>query len=326
MTLAGRPRAADIGLLLLLNVVWGTTYVVARGAMDETPPLVLAFLRFAVAAAAFALLRAAGKLRCRGIPHQPTAEGSVPMDAEASRAIAWWVIPVVGIVGFGLAKWLNYEGLIRSTATDAALIINLEAVFTALLAIAWLRQRVVPAQWLGILVAGAGGAALVWPAGFTAEAVARGWGNLLLTASVAAEAVASVLGVRAMCRYSGLEVTERGVYWGAALLLLPAWAQWAAGGYTMNWLTWGNAAAILYLGLGATILAYWVWYYVLGRVDAAYAGAFLYVQPVVGIALGILLRREWPTTLGWLGGALVIGGILIAGAAARRRPAPQDVS
>jgi drug/metabolite transporter (DMT)-like permease len=296
------PSSADVWSLLAANVLWSSTYVVGRGILETAPPLVLAFARFVLASGFMLLL---GMARRPPLPPGADADSSVP------RSGALLSLAVTGVVGFGLAKLLTYEGLARSTATDAALIVNLEAVFTALLAALLLRQRLGAPQWAGVLVACAGGAALVWPAGPLLDAGHRTLGNALLIGSVAAEALASVLGARAMRRYSPLQVTAYATFWGTAFLLpLAAW-QWRADGYSLAWLTPANVAALVYLAAGATVLAYVLWYRALERVDAGRVAVFLYVQPVVGVLLGIALRREWPTWLGAAGGGLVLLGIYL---------------
>jgi drug/metabolite transporter (DMT)-like permease len=259
--------------------------------------MVVAFLRFGLAAL---LLLALGAHR-----RAADVQASVPRADRFSLAL-------MGLVGFGAAKFFTYIGLSRTTATDAALIINMEAVFTALLAGWLLRQRLGLPQWSGIALAFLGGLALVWPDGTAAAAHARALGNLLLIVSVGAEALATILGARAMRHYTGLQVTAFGVFWGAATLLIPAGWQWSAGGASLAWATPANLAALAYLAVGPTVLAYVLWFRLLARVEAGQAAAFLYVQPVVGVLLGIALRGEWPTALGWAGGALVLVGVILA--------------
>jgi drug/metabolite transporter (DMT)-like permease len=312
MTRPHRLGARDSALLLAVNLLWGSTYVVARGVLDSAPPLVLAFTRFLVASG-WMLLWGSHRRKDTG------EEGeSAPAPTRKAGKEDAWVLAMIGVVGFGLAKLLNYEGLARSTATDAALIVNLEAVFTAAFAALLLGQRLGPAAWAGILVALGGGVALIWPSeppgsapGDAQTAWARALGNSLMVGSVAAEALASVLGVRAMRRYSGLQVTAYGAYWGTLCLFPLALWQWRAQGFSVGWLTGSNAAAILYLALGATVLAYALWYRVLARVDAGRAAAFLYTQPLIGVGLGVLVRHERPTWLGMAGGVLVLLGIAL---------------
>jgi drug/metabolite transporter (DMT)-like permease len=292
-----------VALLVLVNLLWGSTYVVSRGLLDTAPPLVTAFLRFAVAAV-WLFLTGAHRDR-RG------DKGPAP-SVGAARGADYALLAFIGLVGFGVAKVLLYEGLARSTATDAALIINLEPVFTAALAFVLLRQRLGQSQWLGLGVSFTGGLALVWPDQSSTQAVARALGNVLMVGSIAVESLVSVLGARATRAYSGLQVTAYATYWGAAALLPLAWRQWRDDGSNLSWLTLPNAAALLYLALGATVFAYAIWFRLLERVDAGRAASYLYLQPLLGLALGIALRGEWPTWAGVGGAAMVLMGIWLA--------------
>lgn len=304
MKRTGRISPADIGLLVLVNLLWGSTYVVARDVLDTTPPIVLAFVRYAIASLWMLIC---GYHR---VPRR-TAAAEAHAGEKAGRGAAW-ALAGVGLVGFGLAKVLGYEGLARSTATDGALIINLEAVFTAVFGVLLLRQHLGRAQWLGVLVALGGALLLVTPEPGETASGSRFFGNVLMVASVAAEAIGSVLGVRAMRRYTGLQITALATYCGTLCLFPFAFWQWRATAFSLVWLNGWNIVSLLYLALAATILAYAVWYQVLGRVDAGRAATFLYAQPLVGVCLAIVLRGEWPTVNGVAGGALVLVGIAVS--------------
>jgi len=300
----GMPTSQDVVLLVLVNLLWGSTYTVSRGLLDSAPPLVVAFLRFAMAAL---WMYVVGAHRDRNLASPD------PTEKAGTRRGDYFLLAFVGLVGFGLAKFLLYEGLARSTATDAALIINLEPVFTAALAVVVLRQLLGAPQWLGLCISFAGGVALVWPDQSSARAAARALGNTLMVAAVAAEALVSVFGARATRRYTGLQVTAYAAYWGTLSLAPFAWWQWREAGWDVSWLTVPNIVGLLYLALGATVFAYALWFRLLERVDAGRAATYLYVQPLLGLALGISVRAEWPTWTGVAGAALVLFGLWLAG-------------
>ena len=140
--------AREAGLCFLgANLLWGSTYVVAAEVLEAAPPLVIAFVRFAVASAVMVLLRS----------HEAPRSKEITRPAGSER----WALLVLGVVGFGLAKVLNYEGLAKSTATDAALIINLEAVFTAFFGRLLLGQKLSQSQLGGLTISFLGGLLLV---------------------------------------------------------------------------------------------------------------------------------------------------------------------
>lgn len=65
-------------------------------------------------------------------------------------------------------------------------------------------------------------------------------------------------------------------------------------------------AAVLYLGVVSTALAWYLWYKGMEYVDAGTVAVFFFAQPVVGVALGGLLLDEQ------LGPAFVAGGVVMA--------------
>jgi O-acetylserine/cysteine efflux transporter len=62
---------------------------------------------------------------------------------------------------------------------------------------------------------------------------------------------------------------------------------------------------ILYMAVGSSVLGYWLWFHALGQVDASVAAPTLFVQPLVGAALGVVILHD---TLNW---ATLVGAGLI---------------
>jgi len=79
---------------------------------------------------------------------------------------------------------------------------------------------------------------------------------------------------------------------------------------------WIPAAAIevardgaLYLAIGGTILPYTGWFAALRHVDAASAGVTLFLQPLAGTLLAVLILRERPSWATLAGGLCIVGGV-----------------
>jgi drug/metabolite transporter (DMT)-like permease len=70
------------------------------------------------------------------------------------------------------------------------------------------------------------------------------------------------------------------------------------------------------------VLGYWLWFHALNHVDASAAAPTLFVQPLVGAALGILILHDtltWATLLG--AGLICLSLILVIAGNVRRSPA-----
>ena len=87
------------------------------------------------------------------------------------------------------------------------------------------------------------------------------------------------------------------------------------------------AAWVGFLGIFPTAIAFTTWSFALSRTAAGRLGSTTYLVPVVAIALGWLVLREVPAPLAVLGGALCIGGVIVArsrGAIRWRRARPAE--
>ena len=72
-------------------------------------------------------------------------------------------------------------------------------------------------------------------------------------------------------------------------------------------------AALVWYGLFVTALAFICWYAGIKRCDAAVAAAFSGMMPLTALLLSVVLLGERPTWQQWLGGALVMLGMVLAG-------------
>jgi drug/metabolite transporter (DMT)-like permease len=279
--------------MLGANVVYGTSYVVARITLESVPPATLAFTRLALGALALAL----------SSRRQPAA----PLSGADRRAIAW-----MGILGFAGAYICSNWGIAHSTATNGALLITVEPIAMILLSPWYLGERLSRRGAVGAALTIAGTVVLVVNGipGVTEKLVPHWAGDLVLVVAGVAYASYSLLGRRVLERHAPLGVTIRSLVWGAAALLPIAALEWASGARP----TWSATAVsgTLYLAVVITALGYVVWNWALARVPAPRAAIFLNVQPIVGVLLGALVLGEPVTVFTVAGGVLVVTGLVVA--------------
>lgn len=279
--------------MLGANIVYGTSYVVARVTLESVPPAMLAFLRLGLAALALVLLSRGHAAR--------------PLSRADRRAIAW-----MGILGFAGAYVASNWGIAHSTATNAALLITVEPIAMILLSPWYLGERLSRRAALGAALTIVGAAVLVVNGipGVTEHLVPHWSGDLVLVLAGVAYASYSLLGRRVLERHAPIIVTTRSLTWGAAALLPVAALEWTSGARPV----WTAAAltGTLYLAVVITALGYVVWNWALARVPAPRAAIFLNVQPIVGALLGAVLLGEPITLFTVLGGVLVVTGLAVA--------------
>ncbi len=285
-------RRAD-AVLLLANVVYATSYVATRVALEAVPPATLALIRLLLASLVLVpLARAAG-------PAPPPAAGER------------WRLVGMGVVGFAAAFALGHWGLLRSTATNAALLIVVEPLALLLLGPALLGERLTLRERAGAACALAGATMVVVNGipGVTEHMVPHWRGDVLLVFSGLAYASYTLLGRPLLARHRALPLTARSILWGIPAMAPLAVLEWQTG--SRPGFTAGTLAAVLYLALVITALGYLIWNWALERVGAARAGVFINLQPVAGAALGVGLLGEPLTVFTVLGAGLVTLGLAL---------------
>lgn len=265
------------------------------------PPLPLAALRCGIAAVVLL-----GVLALAG------------WGRPAPSARDWLTFGVLGLVGNAVFQLCMVGGLRLTTPAHSALIITLNPVFAALLARAWLGERLGLRRGLGILLS-LGGVALVVTRGQGLGEAGSLLGDLLSLGAAVAWAVYAVVGKPILASRSPLEVTALAMVIGAVALVplgLPGllavgWAGLSPGAWLL----------LLYLSVITLVVSYLLWYWALARAATARVVVFSYLSPVVAVAISVAAGQEPLTGSLAAGGLAVIGGVALAQRDEDRRPA-----
>jgi len=290
-------------VLVLLNLIWGGTYVATKIPMEteKIMPISLAFIRFSIAGLIM-------------IPFLLTKYRAVKLSARDLRTCF-----NLGIVGFTLAYILQNIGLKSTKTMNAALEIASEPITMILLAAFLLRERITKAMWAGIILSLSGVLLIILPPELsktTADIAAAAnanyslTGDILVLLSTICCSLYTIWGREIVTRVPSFVVTAYAVIIGAIFLYPCALYEGGlAAAVKMSSASW---FCVLYLALFATAFAYFAWYYLLEKLNASFMGIFLNLQPLIGILLGSILLNE-PLTH-WIisGGALIIAGVYIA--------------
>lgn len=297
-----RPAAGPVVALSVCALVWGGSFVAAKIALFEIDPMGLAALRFFVACLVFVPIIVAYHLR-----------GERLTLAELPSFL------VLGLLGVTTYFWLQFAGIRHTTATNVALLITLTPVWTSLLGRFFLGEELGGRRVTGIALAFAGAIVVATRGRFSLSAGREDLiGALYILSNTLAWSVFTTLGRSVLQRRPALFVTA----WVGALgtlMMVPAlvYVGEFRGGVHLDAKTW---AAVIYLGAVCSALGYFLWYYALKQVRASLAAGFLYLQPLVTIALSRVLLHETLTAATVAGGAAILAGVYrISGPPGRTR-------
>jgi drug/metabolite transporter (DMT)-like permease len=230
---------------------------------------------------------------------------------------------LLGVPGFFLYQFFTFSALSRIPASLNAVLVSTNVVFIALLSSLFLRERIAPARAAGIAVALAGVVFITFNNGFSLGAAPDLRRSLLGCAfSVLAAfsfSLYTVFGKRVLSRNDPLVVATLALFSGAACLTVFGAFTAGFGGLAAA----GGGTWAIMAGLGLTMIgvAYPAWFACLKKLPASLVSVYIYMTPVFAVVLSLIILRERFAWRFWLGGALVMGGIVLA-SLARGLPSP----
>jgi drug/metabolite transporter (DMT)-like permease len=274
--------------LVGVTAVWGATFFVVRDAVEQMPVLPFLFWRFALAAVILGLLRPRAVL---GLDRTTRRHGVV-----------------LGLL-LGMGYITQTFGLLYTSATVSGFITGMFVVFTPLIAWVVLRQPVAPIVWLGA------GLALVGLALISLNGVSIGFGELL-TLICALMFAAHIVGLGQWSKGAdvyGLTVLQLAVVAGMCLIAAPL-----DGGVQVppNGEVW---AAIVFLAVAATALAYLAQAWAQTYMSAPRAAIVLTLEPVFAGIFGVTLGGDQLTARIVAGGVCVVAAMYVVELGPRRR-------
>lgn len=215
-------------------------------------------------------------------------------------------VPRIAVAGFlGISIYhvaLNF-GEVTVSSGAAALLIATGPVFTALLSLFFLHERLAWQGWVGIVVAFGG--AVVVALGEGGTRLSPGAALVLLSAVVTAAYF--VLSKRPLRRYNALEFTAYAIWFGTLPMLFFAPGLVRQLGDAAPAALWSG----VYLGVFPGAISYVLWSYALSRMPASVLASFLYAQPANAALIAWIWLGEVPSLLTVIGGVVAIAGVAL---------------
>ena len=286
------------------NALWAGTYAAGKFVLASLSFVQLNALRFSIATLLLLPVLWSGRAILR---------------RELARRASRRALARLVILGFVLNKAFEYAGLSVSTAVDVALLIATESIFTAVFSWIALSERPTRSGLVALAI-GMAGAYLVVARGLVPDVsetigATRIAGDLLVVIALICEAAYTVGGKATLARLPPLLLVSVSVA-GSLAVWIPAAAILTAtsGVPAMTTATW---VSIIYMAGFATVGGYWCWFHALSVLDASTAAPFLFIQPLLGAALGIALLHESITAATLIGAGLILTSLAIITIGAR---------
>ena len=278
--------------VVLMAIIWGVNYSVLKYGTSTMPPLAFNGIRVVVAAAALATIAIIWG-------------GAVPTRRDALALLA------LGMLGNGVYQIFFAEGIARTRAGEAALVVGASPALIALIG----RMRGVErldrrgAIGIGLSIFGVGLIVLGRAASGGDSGGGSLTGNLLVLCGAVCWAVYTVFLIPYTKRVGGFYVLALSLAGGSIVLL-------AIGARDILGLQWsavptGTWWAMAYAGLGGLVVAYLFWYRGVKVLGPTRTHLYANLQPFIALLVAWITLGEVPTIWQGIGAATIVTGVLL---------------
>lgn len=279
-------KGKDIGIGLIVVVLWGLNFIAIKVGLQDAPPLLLGALRFltAVVPAIFFIKK---------------------------PPVPWrWLIALGLSINVGQFAFLFMGMKFGMPAGLASLVLQSQAFFTLAIAVVFLGEHWRWNHVAGLTLAACGMAVI----GLQQDTGMTSLGFWLVIAASLSWATGNIITRKATQGVPPFSMLAL-VIWSGAVAILPLAllsllvegpASWVAAWEAFSWTT---GSSLLYLAYGATLAGYGLWGRLLSRYQAATVSPFALLVPIVGMSSSALILGESLSIWQMIGAALVMAGL-----------------
>lgn len=281
-------------LLTLTSLFWAGNAAVGRAVADRIPPVALSELRWILALLVIL----------------PFAWPAIREELHIVRQNFWRLV-LLAVTGIAAFNSMLYWSLHHTTVVNATLMQSTGPLMIGLWSLMLFREPLTRRQFAGILVSLAGVAVVVCEGDVARLAALRlNVGDLVIVVAVAVYALYSAL-LRTRPPMTSLSFLAVIFALGAAVLA-PLTVAEAMSGATFAPLAPLSLAAVAYVAIFPSIVAYLCFNRGVQIIGANRAGPFLHLIPLFGALLAVVFLGERPGIYHALGAVLILGGVFTA--------------
>jgi len=274
---------------LILCLIWGTTWIFIKIGLDDLPPIAFAATRFLLAVVILFFV-----IRIQRIPLPKTAK-------------EWRLIALTGVLQFSINYSMVFWSEQYITSGLAAVLQATITVFGLILAWFFLPNERITKLKIFAVVMGIIGVAVIFIDQLKVQSFMAFLGCVGVVFGSYCAAQASIL-----VKAKGGAMHPAALVFGQMICGLPliiTYSLIAEGNpLSFHW-TWKAVGCVLYLTLLGTIAAFWLYYWLLGKVESTKAMMISLVTPLIAVMIGALMIGETLPPQTGIGGLLIIASI-----------------
>jgi drug/metabolite transporter (DMT)-like permease len=271
-------------------VMWGVSFITTKIALEEIAPLTIIFLRLILASVLLAVLA---------------------IYSKKNFALNWknhgGIFILALIAAFHL--WIQVTGMQYTTAANTGWIIGTAPIFMAIVGFIVFKESLSPIRIFGILLAFFGLLMLISKGEFSSIDFISNKGDYLILASAFTWSIYSAVNKRISLTYSPL-LTVLFLF----LMMVVITSPFVINSVTIQsimTLSIKGWAAILFLGIFCSGIAYVLWAQALKEMDSVRVGTLLYFEPFVTVFAAWLMLKEEITFIMILSGVIISIGVML---------------
>jgi len=274
---------------LLLCIVWGTTWIFIKLGLADLPPISFAALRFTVACLILLPILFIQKI-----------------DFPKGSKI-WIIIFITGLLQFSFNYGLLFWGEQYITSGLAAVLQATIPAFGLVLARIYVGEQITGLKIISILL-GLLGVGVIFREQLFLNGQMAFFGSLAVVVGAFGAAYASVL-----TKAKGEGVNPASLVFGQMLVgQIPLWLvgiSTEGSPFNFRW-TWQAVICVLYLAIIGSIVAFWLYYWLLSKIDVTRAMMIAFVTPLVAVFVGSFFGEKlYLQTL--FGGLLILLSVFL---------------
>jgi drug/metabolite transporter (DMT)-like permease len=284
---------------LFTVLIWGSSFAAIRvGLQGGISAGHLVLVRYLIASALFLIYAM-----------WPGTKFRLPRKGDIIRIL------VLGWIGISLYHIGCTFGEKTVPAGTAGMLIGSGPIFTALLAVIILKEKLGLKGWVGLAIGFTG--MVIITLGTSGGSVHITSGVFLILMAAFVTSVLFVYQKPLLNRYSSIELTAYFTWAGTLPFFLFAPGLF----HDLQHATMQANWSALYIGIFPTAIGYATWGIALSAGKASTVSSMLYLEPVVAIIVAWFWLNEFPSTISIIGGLIAISGVLVVNMKVRPRKA-----